>query len=60
MVQADKQRVKQLMTEHNKEIKQLAEEFESCQKESGLHIQLVTNEPKAFDSFMAHYGNSAA
>ena len=24
--------------------------------ESGLHIQLVTDEPKAFDSFMAHYG----
>ena len=27
-----------------------------CNKESGLHIQLVTNEPKAFDSTMAHYG----
>ena len=25
-------------------------------KESGLHIQLVTNDPKAFDSTMAHYG----
>lgn len=25
-------------------------------KESGLHIQLICNEPKAFDSFMAHYG----
>lgn len=24
--------------------------------ESGLHIQLVANEPKVFDSFMAHYG----
>ena len=24
--------------------------------ESGLHIQLVRNEPKAFDSAMAHYG----
>lgn len=24
--------------------------------ESGLHIQLVTDEPKAFDSRMAHYG----
>lgn len=31
-------------------------EIESCNKESGLHIQLVTNEPKAFDGFMAHYG----
>ena len=27
-----------------------------CNKESGLHIQLVVNEPKAFDSFIAHYG----
>ena len=25
-------------------------------RESGLHIQLVRNEPKAFDGFMAHYG----
>ena len=31
-------------------------EIDACNKESGLHIQLVTNEPKAFDSFMAHYG----
>lgn len=34
----------------------LQEEINACNKESGLHIQLVTNEPKAFDSFMAHYG----
>ncbi len=27
-----------------------------CNAESGLHIQLVTDEPKAFDGFMAHYG----
>lgn len=27
-----------------------------CNKESGLHMQLVLNEPKAFDCFMAHYG----
>lgn len=27
-----------------------------CNRESGLHIQLVMNEPKAFDGFMAHYG----
>ena len=38
-------------------ISALQTEIESCNKESGLHIQLVTNEPKAFDSFMAHYGN---
>lgn len=34
----------------------LQTEIDSCNRESGLHIQLVTNEPKAFDSFMAHYG----
>ena len=27
-----------------------------CNAESGLHIQLVKNEPKAFSSMMAHYG----
>lgn len=27
-----------------------------CNGESGLHMQLVLEEPKAFDSFMAHYG----
>lgn len=27
-----------------------------CNQESGLHMQLVLNEPKAFDGFMAHYG----
>lgn len=34
----------------------LEQEIEACNKESGLHIQLVKDEPKAFDSFMAHYG----
>lgn len=28
-----------------------------CNEKSGLHIQLVKNEPKAFDSAMGHYGN---
>lgn len=27
-----------------------------CREESGLHLELVLNEPNAFDSFMAHYG----
>jgi len=27
-----------------------------CNKESGLHIQLVTDEPKAFGGMMARYG----
>ncbi|MFR1105912.1 MAG: nitroreductase family protein, partial [Acutalibacteraceae bacterium] len=34
----------------------LQKEIDACNEEDGLHIQLVTNEPKAFDSFMAHYG----
>lgn len=37
-------------------ISALRQEIDACNKESGLHIQLVTNEPKAFDGFMAHYG----
>lgn len=35
---------------------ELRAEIEACNEEGGLHIQLVTDEPKAFDSFMAHYG----
>lgn len=31
-------------------------EIDDCNREGGLHIQLVTNEPKAFDGMMAHYG----
>lgn len=34
----------------------LQSEIEACNKEGGLHIQLVADEPKAFDGFMAHYG----
>ena len=34
----------------------LQEEIAACNRESGLHIQLVTDEPRAFDGFMAHYG----
>ena len=37
-------------------ISALQAEIAACNQESGLHIQLVTNEPKAFDGFMAHYG----
>ncbi len=36
---------------------ELEAEIEKCNKESGLHIQFVKNEPKAFGGFMAHYGN---
>ena len=35
----------------------LEEEIAACNRESGLHIQLVTNEPKAFQGFLAHYGS---
>lgn len=35
---------------------EVKQEIEACNRESGLHIQLVTDEPKAFDCFMAHYG----
>lgn len=38
------------------EITELAEEVRTCNREGGLHIQLVTDEPKAFNGFMAHYG----
>ncbi len=37
-------------------VEALQQEIELCNRESDLHIQLVTDEPKAFDSFMAHYG----
>lgn len=40
----------------NEVLKALQTEIETCNQESGLSIQLITNEPKAFDSFMAHYG----
>lgn len=34
----------------------LRQETERVNRESGLHIQLVAEEPRAFDGFMAHYG----
>lgn len=34
----------------------LQAEIDECNKESGLHIQLVVGEEKAFDSLLAHYG----
>lgn len=36
---------------------ELRREIDACNREGGLHIQLVTEEPKAFSSFMAHYGS---
>ncbi|MGN0778273.1 MAG: nitroreductase family protein [Aristaeellaceae bacterium] len=37
-------------------VQALEQEIRRCNQEGGLHIQLVLNEPKAFDGFMAHYG----
>ncbi len=34
----------------------LRSEIETCNKESGLHIQLITNEPEAFQAGKASYG----
>lgn len=40
----------------NEILSELRAEIDVCNKESGLHIQLVVNEPKAFDGILAHYG----
>lgn len=37
-------------------LEKLRAEINTCNERSGLHIQLVTNEPDAFGGFMAHYG----
>ena len=37
-------------------IAELQSEIKACNSAGQLHIQLVMNEPKAFDSMMAHYG----
>ena len=37
-------------------VKSLEERIDECNRESGLHIQLIKDEPQAFDSMMAHYG----
>lgn len=42
------------ITEEHKEKLQIF--IEQCNQESGLHMQLITEEPEAFHSFMAHYG----
>lgn len=34
----------------------LNNEVEACNAQSGLHIQFITNDAKAFDCMMAHYG----
>ena len=37
-------------------VDELRKAIEECNRSSGLNIQLITEEPTAFDSFMAHYG----
>ena len=37
-------------------VSRLKAEIDTCNEQSGLHIQLVTDEPHAFDGMMAHYG----
>lgn len=34
----------------------LLKKISEYNNESGLHIQLISNEPKAFDGFITHYG----
>lgn len=38
-------------------LKELKSEIAGCNEESGLNIQLITDEPDAFNGFMAHYGS---
>lgn len=38
-------------------VKRLREEVTACNNESGLHLQLVTNDKEAFNCLMARYGN---
>jgi hypothetical protein len=40
-----------------KQKQELTAFIDKCRKQSGLNIQLVTEEPKAFSSILAHYGN---
>lgn len=35
---------------------ELSAEIDACNNEGGLHIQLITNEPTAFEGMRAHYG----
>ena len=36
--------------------KVLVDEIEKINRETGLHVQIFFDEPKCFDSLMAHYG----
>lgn len=38
-------------------VAELTQEIAGCNQKDGLHIQLITDEPKAFGGKMAHYGS---
>ncbi len=38
------------------DLAELRAEMDTCNRESGLHIQLITDEPRAFEGSMARYG----
>ena len=40
----------------NETILALQAEIAACNSEGGVHMQLITDEPKAFGSFLVHYG----
>lgn len=44
---------KKIESDKRNVLNKLAEE---CNSESGMNIQIIYDEPKCFDSFMAHYG----
>lgn len=44
---------KKIESDKRSVLNKLAEE---CNSESGMNIQIIYDEPKCFDSFMAHYG----
>ncbi len=40
----------------NKTVVALQAEIDACNAEGGVHMQLITEEPKAFGNFLVHYG----
>ena len=35
---------------------ELEQEIAECNRESGLHIQIIYDDPECFDTFLSHYG----
>ncbi|MDD4395845.1 MAG: nitroreductase family protein [Bacteroidales bacterium] len=38
-------------------IRHIQDEVDNCNRQGGLHLQLITDEPNAFNSAIAHYGH---